>query len=435
MEIRDPIHGPIGLTEVEVAVFAQPLFQRLRNIKQLGFAELLFPGACHNRLLHSVGVMHLAGQAFDAALGDAEWLSTDERQRLRQTLRLAGMLHDVGHAPLSHSSEVLFPARSALGLQGVDIGNPARQARHEHYTVKLLLDSALGAAVDHAGAPLGVRARHVAALLHDGVQLDDAPFSVAGRDLRPLLATLCSGELDVDRMDYLQRDSYFSGVSYGKFDASWLIGHLGRHEDEQGRVWLALQDRALYTFDDFLLSRMHMFLMVYFHPKVVCYDHMLRRYYEDEPDLTVPTDPETFVQFDDGALWAKLRAAAPRSRWAASIVQHRPLPLIAERGWHGRDDDLDQLEARLTAHDIDHFRVTSHGALSKYRDRGAGDRAIYVQIQPRVGAGRTLPLGEATALFQRYADTTRMERTYVAEHDMDRAAAWVLELRGAEESR
>ncbi len=429
MEIRDPIHGPISLSEVEIAVLAEPLFQRLRNVKQLGFAELLFPGAAHNRWLHSIGVMHLAGLAFDAVFGDADWLGADDRQRLRQTLRLAGMLHDVGHAPLSHSSESLFPSRAALALPDVDVGDPTRQARHEHYTVKLLLDSPLGATVDRAGAPLGLAARHVAALLHDGVRLHDAPFVCGSRDVRPLLSTLCSGEVDVDRMDYLRRDSYFTGVSYGTFDADWLISHLTRHEADDGRVALALEDRALYTFDDFLLSRLHMFLMVYFHPKVVCFDQMLRRFYDERPELTLPLDPDDFARFDDASIWRALRDHAGRSRWAAGITQLRPLPLVGERGWHGRDDDLDGLEAALQAEGLDFLRVTSHGVLSKYRDRGAGDRAIFVRLRPRVGPARVVALGKATTLFRRRSETTVMERTYVTDEGFARAAAVLTALR------
>jgi HD superfamily phosphohydrolase len=429
MEIRDPIHGPIVLSEGEVAVLRCRAFQRLRHIKQLGFAELVFPGATHNRMLHSLGVLHLAGQAFDAVFRDAAWLPADARARLRQTLRLAGMLHDVGHAPLSHSSESIFPALEALSLAGVEAGDRARQARHEHFTVELLLHSELGPIVDAALAPHGGNARHVAALLHDGVQLADAPFHVAGRDLRSVLGALCSGEVDVDRMDYLLRDSYFAGVSYGRFDHDWLISHLTHHQDDAGRVHLALRDRALYTFDDFLLSRMHMFLMVYFHAKVVCFDQMLRCFYEELDGFRLPATAEDFLALDDAAIWALLRQHAGRSRWAERIVRGAPLRLLAERGWHGRADDLDAFEAALAGEQIDFFRVTSTGALSKYRRRGEGNGQIYVIVQPQVGAPSVVPLGEATRLFDRFADTTRMERTYVAPEHADRAAQVLLGLR------
>lgn len=429
MEIRDPIHGPISLSPVEQQVLRTRAFQRLRSVKQLGFAELVFPGAAHNRFLHSLGVMHLAGAAFDAVFRHASWMPDDDRARLRQTLRLAGMLHDVGHAPLSHSSESLFPSIGKLALPGVYSRDPERQARHEHYTLKLLLDAPLGAVVDRALAPLGGSARDVAALLHGGVASEHEPFRVAGRDLRSVLTSLCSGEVDVDRMDYLQRDSYFSGVSYGKFDHDWLIGHLTHYEADDGQVHLALQDRAIYTFDDFLLSRMHMFLMVYFHAKVVCYDQMLRRFYDELDGFEVPADPEAFVELDDPAIWRMLRQASGGSEWARRIVDGEPLVLVAERGWHQRDDDLDGLERWLEDASIPHFRVTSHGALSKYRARQDG--GIYVHIQPRVGDGHFLPLGEATSLFERYADTTRMERTYVPQAAVEQVSAFIRDARVA----
>ena len=143
MEIRDPIHGPIPVTPGEQAVIDSPWFQRLRRIKQLGFAELAFPGATHNRYLHSVGVMHLAGQAFDAVFRGADWLPAADRNRVRQVLRLAALCHDIGHAPLSHTSESLFPAIRELNLPLLKGADSQAQARHEHYTLKLLLDSDL----------------------------------------------------------------------------------------------------------------------------------------------------------------------------------------------------------------------------------------------------------------------------------------------------
>ena len=91
MEIRDPVHGPVAVSTVEVAVVDSPWFQRLRSIKQLGFSEQTFPGASHTRFLHSIGAMHLAGKAFDAVFRNATWLTGDDRERLRQTLRLAAL--------------------------------------------------------------------------------------------------------------------------------------------------------------------------------------------------------------------------------------------------------------------------------------------------------------------------------------------------------
>src|SRR5580698_1949567 len=105
MEIRDPIHGSIEIPDGEVAIIDSVAFQRLRQIKQLGFAEFSFPGATHNRYLHSVGAAHIAGLIFDNIFRKYKFSSDAARERLRQTLKLAVLLHDIGHGPLSHASE------------------------------------------------------------------------------------------------------------------------------------------------------------------------------------------------------------------------------------------------------------------------------------------------------------------------------------------
>jgi HD superfamily phosphohydrolase len=426
-QIRDPIHGPIAISAAEQAIIDSPYVQRLRNIKQLGFSELTFPGAGHSRFLHSLGAMHLAGLAFDAVLREAPWLQGRERQRLRQTVRLAALCHDLGHPPLSHSSEVLLPPGNALRiphlLRPLDGGGS-----HEHFTLQFLLASGLADLLRTTLGDLGIEPQHIAALISEDVACDAGVFTVGGRNLYGLLTALVSSELDVDRMDYLLRDSYFTGVSYGKYDVDWLTSHLCAFEDAAGRLHLGLEDRAIFTFDDFLLSRHHMFLMVYFHKKSVCYDHMLRRFYEQFPgDCAAPADPEAYLHFDDHALWRVLRQRQADSIWADGILRRRPLPLIAESTATGREP-IAALVERLTAAGIDHLHVTSKGALSKYHAAHHAP-SIYVRQRPPVGEPRWVGLSEATQLFERYADHTVLERIYVHPADAAEAGAWLAELR------
>ncbi|MSP90977.1 MAG: HD domain-containing protein [Myxococcales bacterium] len=430
MEIRDPVHGPIAVSPVEERVIDTPWFQRLRGIKQLGFSELTFPGATHTRLLHSIGAMHLSGVAFDAVFRDAPWLPATERARLRQTVRLAMLCHDLGHPPLSHTSEVLLPTLGVLAVPGLPVAAPAARAGHEHMTLKLLLDSGLTDVIRTACAPLGIDAGHVASLLDDDCPIDAGTFAVAGRQLRGLLAALVSSELDCDRMDYLLRDSHFTGVSYGKFDADWLISHLGHVDGGDGTLHLCLDDRAVFSFDDFLLSRHHMFLMVYFHRKSVCYDHMLRAFYADWPDLCRATpDPDAWLRLDDAKVWLALRDHADRSDWARRIVARRPLRLVAEATAAGARDPVEGLADQLRHEGVPHLHVTSRGALSKYRP-GDQARAIFVRRRPALGRPTILPIAEATRLYERYADTTVLERVYVAEEHLARVAPWLEALRG-----
>src|SRR5438128_7385660 len=147
MHIRDPIHGAIELTADERALIDSPQYQRLRNVKQLGFADLAFPGATHTRYAHGLGAMAVATRVFDA-LAPRLQLEPADRARLRQMVRLAVLFHDLGHAPLSHATERIMPRAAELKLPAWVRGvhdEPGRRADHEDYTLKFVLDSGLAA--------------------------------------------------------------------------------------------------------------------------------------------------------------------------------------------------------------------------------------------------------------------------------------------------
>src|SRR6267142_937981 len=147
MHIRDPIHGAIELTAEERALVDSPQYQRLRNVKQLGFADLAFPGATHTRYAHGLGAMAVATRVFDALAPKLE-LESGDRDRFRQTLRLAVLFHDLGHAPLSHATERIMPPVAELRVpEWARHGGNDRRADHEDYTLKLVLDSGLAAEI------------------------------------------------------------------------------------------------------------------------------------------------------------------------------------------------------------------------------------------------------------------------------------------------
>ena len=114
MEIRDPVHGSIHILKEEEKIIKDNFFQRLRNIKQLGFSEYVFPGATHTRFLHSIGVFHIASKAFDRLFKEKK--PTSELIRLKETFKLGCLLHDIGHAPLSHSTETVMPSLKHLEI-------------------------------------------------------------------------------------------------------------------------------------------------------------------------------------------------------------------------------------------------------------------------------------------------------------------------------
>lgn len=421
MEIRDVIHGSIPIESVELPVIDSRYFQRLRQIKQLGFAEYSFPSATHNRYIHSLGAMATASQAMDGIFKGSPFSSAPPRFRV--VARLAALLHDIGHGPLSHTTEFAMPEVRELKLPLTVSGPKSRKATHEDYTLKILLDSGLTPLLDRAGRDHGFKAKHVAALIEPAIEIEDDFFceKIAGEtvDFRPLLKQLISSELDADRMDYLRRDSLHAGVSYGQFDFDWLIANLS-FQIRRGKAYLALQHRALYSFEDFLISRFHMFLMVYFHYKSVVYDEMLKQYLtSDDCDYTLPADIEKYCQCNDAQLYAHL--ARSKNPWAKRISEKRSYRMLVElhsgipatKTAHAEQLRLlARIEKDLTHQGIDYLIATSTGELSKYF-RKPGD-PIFVKYDNHYSAPSFIQLEQCTDLFQRYSEKRSITRLYVS---------------------
>ncbi|MCM2278241.1 MAG: HD domain-containing protein [Oligoflexia bacterium] len=437
MEIRDVIHGSILVDGEEMSIIDSRHFQRLRQIKQLGFAEFSFPSATHNRYIHSLGAMRTASLAFDSIFAGSgsrnlplAQLNPGAFQRFRRVLRLAALLHDVGHGPLSHTTEFAMPEVRDLALP---FGPPAspkskpRKATHEDYTLKIILDSSLTPQLAKSGAPWGFGPRHIAALIEPGIVLEDPFFeeTVDGEriDFRPLLKQLISSELDADRMDYLRRDSLHAGVSYGQFDFDWLVGNLTSHVvrgDGVAKAYLSLQHRALYAFEDFLISRYHMFLMVYFHYKSVVFDEMLRQYLESpDCDYSLPADVERYCECNDSQLFSNL--AQSSNEWARRISEKRPYRMLVElhsgipatrTALTEQKRLLAKLQKELAAQQIHYLLATSTGELSKYF-RKPGD-PIYVRYDNHYSKPGTIPLEQCTDLFLRYGEKREITRLYVS---------------------
>ena len=429
MEIRDPIHGGMQVSGSELAVIDQPWVQRLRHIGQTGFAYLPFPGATHSRFSHSLGVMHLAGRAFESAYADWTFDRPDAAERFRAVVRIAALCHDIGHAPFSHCTEFAMPPLRDLGLRwlrarGANTGPDGvedRRATHEDYTLAILEQTALAEAI---AANFPFTAQHVAALISGDVRVPDDFFRDGGFDHRRLLSQIVSSELDVDRLDYLVRDAYYTGAVYGHVDVDWLISNLSAWPGD-GQVWLALQDRAIYAFDDFLLSRHHMFLMVYFHHEGVVFEEMLKRYLTAPTcDWALPSDLDAYLQVDDIALRQHLRTV--EDPWARRVTGLDPWIRVIERHGNPVQASLESEEAKLVEHGFDPIAVTSTGRLSRYATIGRKRRrAPSIMVLPE--QGKATRLDEATEVFERYRDARAISRLYVAPDEVERARR-VLEL-------
>ena len=411
-ELRDPVHGPVPVNAGELHIIDAPHFQRLRRIKQLGFGEQVFPGAIHNRYLHSIGAMHVAGRLFDALMASMPWLDDRTARRFRQTVRIAALLHDIGHPPLSHAAEALLPLHADLQVPGHEPRSGA--ASHEDMTLKLVLDSSLAEAIVTAFGSEGLEPLHIAALVDKNLAVDPDVFRVDGIDHRPLLTGLVSGELDVDRMDYLLRDSYFAGVMYGRYDLDWLLSNTLVVPDGEV-VRLAMDIRAVPAFEHFLLARYHMFQMVYFHPKSDIYDAMLRKWMESVGDQArMPAEPEAYIGCDDH--WLLSRVGASMDPWARRIDERRPLALAAEIRDGVPDESRSDLEERLSAAGIEAIWLTARPVLSRYGSSPAHLRTNPLLVRDS-RSGHSGPqyrrIEEVTELFDRYDQTLRMERIYV----------------------
>jgi len=430
MDVRDPIHGNIALANAEVNVLDSKAYQRLRQIKQLGFSEFSFPGATHNRFLHSLGVCHLAGVAFDNIFANFQFSAETARQRLRQTVRLGALLHDIGHGPLSHASEEVMPSLKSLNVGAYkqrETPPPVdAQANHEDYTIKFVTDSSLTEVLKSNFSDIDPF--HIACLIDKTLKLGDDFFIDGGFDFRPILSQIVSSEMDVDRMDYLGRDSYFCGTNYGKVELNWLLANLTFHPKED-KLHLALDRRAIYTFDDFLLARHHMHLMVYFHHKSLIYEELLVRYFTSQDcSFVIPADIEEYIHCTDYALWRHLSKV--ENEWARRMVERRPYRMLFELHTNGETPRPALICAALEREGVSVIHSSSQARLSKYHGGSMVDKAVQIFVVDKYDyKAQPIPIEQTTEIFSRYENIRRIDRLYVPPEKFERAEKIMIEKR------
>jgi uncharacterized protein len=227
--INDPVYGFITIDDPLIfEIISHPYYQRLRRIHQMAFASLVYPGAVHTRLHHSLGAYHLMGLALTELRNKGVEISKEEEQGAK----IAILLHDIGHGPYSHALE----RKLIKGVHHEDISSLILQLLNEQFNGKL------GLAIE----------------------------IFSGTYPKQFLHQLVSGQLDVDRMDYLTRDSFFTGVIEGAIGYDRILKMLTVHEGQ-----LMIEEKAIYTVEKFLVSRRLMYWQVYLHKTVVAAEKML----------------------------------------------------------------------------------------------------------------------------------------------------------------
>ena len=227
--INDPIYGFISIPDEFIFdIIEHPYLQRLRRISQLGLSHLVYPGAVHTRFQHVVGAMHLMGKAI-AVLKKKGHLISDEEKR---GVLLAILLHDIGHGPFSHALEF-------------DI---VKSVTHENISAYF---------ISRLEKSFGSDLRLALTIFEDNYH-------------KPFLHQLVSSQLDMDRLDYLNRDSFFSGVSEGTIGSDRLIEMLEVREGQ-----LVLEEKGIYSVEKFIVARRLMYWQVYLHKTVVAAEYML----------------------------------------------------------------------------------------------------------------------------------------------------------------
>ena len=297
--VRDPVWNTIRMDAVAVAIMDTAAFQRLRYIRQLGLAHLVYPGATHTRFDHALGVYHLAQRALDILragrpVPDHVWHGA-------HLIPYAALLHDIGHYAFSHALEELEPERIA--------------GDHEEMSARFFESAPLKAALE----PLGAGAA-------------DEIFRIIRGEGGNALRGLVSGSLDLDKMEYLRRDARFCGVPYGDIDVERLLQGLALLRDPVTGQWeVGLRGKAVSTLESLLFSKYQMFRTVYWHHAVRAATGLYKRIVETAVEAELVSPLELIGPTDEELLYELTRRARAARGSVAARLSGRWLPALRER--------------------------------------------------------------------------------------------------------
>jgi len=304
-EIKDPVHGYVYITEMEKEIIDSFPVQRLHRLRQLAGAEFVYPGANHTRFEHSVGVMYLAGRLIENS-NLSEYLSKDEAQ----SIRMAALLHDVGHGPFSHVFEHVL--------------TKFLNKTHEDMTTWVIQKSELADTLNRLGYDPEVISKLAVGSLH--------------KPGKAFMDQIIRSSVDVDKLDFVVRDTHHTGAEYGYVDIFRLI-HMLDVLDEN----LAVDLGALSALESFILARMESFKSIYFHRVSRAAQLMIAMAMEqakDELGLTDFQSPEEYLALNDYIVWAMLKKCEKSKEIMEKLERRRLLKIAYDRTFHVRDKTI-----------------------------------------------------------------------------------------------
>ncbi len=307
-EVKDPIYGYVYITESEREVIDSYPVQRLRRLRQLAGAEYVYPGANHTRFEHSVGVMYLSGKVVENPN-----ISQTVSEEDVEAVRLAGLLHDVGHGPFSHVFEHLLTKK--LGKT------------HEDMTVWIIKNSELKDVLGKLGHNPEYIAEMAAGYLPDRS--------------KAFLNQIIRSSIDVDKLDFVVRDTYHTGAEYGFVDIFRLI-----HSFDVLDGNLAVDIGALSTLESFIIARIESFKSIYFHRVGRAVQIMLATALEKaDPELGLSTfkTPEEYLDMDDYTVWTMLRNCEKSRQIIKDLERRRMLKCAYEQTFYVKDKTVSNI--------------------------------------------------------------------------------------------
>ncbi len=485
--IRDNIHGTIDVSAFEDLVISHPTFQRLRRIKQLAFLQYVFPGASHSRFEHSLGVMHLSGVAWQKLFENQKTLRNATKKYNNfaqlekkttpshefhgllnptfsmideisadtyplQALRLAALMHDLGHSPFSHSGEGFMPTWQQINDARADYPeyistfiktqcetfrtkgqNPAViQVRHELYTL-LAIDSIFSDIYRDNPDLKGpkISAQDVASIIAPEIPPSkNSPLLKYG--IHQLCHELVSGEFDVDRMDYLLRDSRECGVVYGIFDESRILNSLAVYWDENEKsLHLAIQFSGLAAFEDYLRARHSMYLQLYFHKTSVAAEAMIKRITKMIPTWTLPLNINDYAAIDEHNMPTILLEAATSliandekreefNTLVKDLMYHRKLwkrafEVASNTGPATGIESIDEAATVIASLGYKFEKVSSSNSLTRFKPRSANEpshQALRLIKKDEFQFPRVIPIEDQMSLLDQNS-RVQITRLYV----------------------